>query len=33
MEGAHFENLGVDENVIIKRILKKWDRKMWTGFM
>jgi hypothetical protein len=25
-EGNHFEDLGVDEKIILKRILEKWDR-------
>jgi hypothetical protein len=25
------QNLGVDERVIFKEILKKWDGEAWTG--
>jgi hypothetical protein len=26
------EDLGIDEEVILERLLRKWDGKMWTGF-
>ena len=27
----HLENLGVDEKIILKFILKKFNRKAWNG--
>jgi hypothetical protein len=32
-ERGHMENIGVDGRIIIKWILKKWDRGLWTGFI
>jgi len=29
----HSEELGVDGRIILERILEKWDRKVWTGFI
>ena len=29
-EKYHFEDLGVDGRIILKRIFKKWDGKAWT---
>jgi hypothetical protein len=29
----HFGDPGIDENIILKSILKKYDWRMWTGFI
>jgi len=29
----HLENINVDESIILKCILKKWDGKAWTGLI
>ena len=31
MEGSYLKDLGVDETIILKSVLKKWDRAMWAG--
>jgi hypothetical protein len=33
MERAHFEELGVDRRIILIWIFKKWDGKVWTGWL
>jgi hypothetical protein len=32
-ESDHTENIGVDGRIILKWILKKWDRGLWTGLI
>ena len=32
-ERDNLEELGADEMIILKRILKKWDGRIWTGFI
>jgi hypothetical protein len=29
----HLEDLGANERIILKRILKKWRMEMWTGLI
>jgi hypothetical protein len=29
----HLENLGIDEGIILKWILKKWDWEAWTALI
>jgi hypothetical protein len=29
----HLENLGIDEGIILKWILKKWDWEVWTALI
>jgi hypothetical protein len=29
----HFENLDVNRKIILERILGKYGRKLWTGFI
>jgi hypothetical protein len=29
----HLEDLDVDGSIVLKRILKKYDEVMWTGFI
>jgi hypothetical protein len=31
-EGDHLENLGKDEGVILKYIMKKYGVRMWLGY-
>jgi hypothetical protein len=31
VEREHLENLGVDDGIKLKSIIKKWDGKAWTG--
>jgi hypothetical protein len=30
---GHLEDLGVDRNILLKCIYKKWDGKAWTGLI
>ena len=32
-ERHHLENLGVDGGIILKFILKNWDREAWIGLL
>ena len=32
-KSEHLEDLGVDVMVILKKILRKYNRMMWTGFI
>jgi hypothetical protein len=32
-ERAHFEDLGVDRQIMLKWIFKKWDEETWVGFI
>jgi hypothetical protein len=32
-KGDHFENLGVEGRIILKRIFKKWNGKAWTVYI
>jgi len=32
-EGVNFEDLGVDESIILKKTLKDYYGKAWTGLM
>jgi hypothetical protein len=29
----HWQDLGIDEKIVLKWILKKWDGKAWTGLL
>jgi hypothetical protein len=33
MERDHLEDLGVDERIIVKLIIKKWHGEAWTGLL
>jgi hypothetical protein len=33
MERDHLEELGMDRQVILKWIFKKWDKGVWTGLI
>jgi hypothetical protein len=33
MERNNLEHLGVDERILLKRILKKWDGESWSGLL
>ena len=30
---SHFEDLGIDGGIKLKRIFKMWDEEAWTGFI
>jgi len=30
-ERDHVEDVGIDESIILKCTLKKWDKREWTG--
>jgi hypothetical protein len=30
-EIAHLVDLGIDERIILRHILRKWDVRVWTG--
>jgi hypothetical protein len=32
-ERDHWEDIGVDGVVMLKRVLQKWDDRSWAGFM
>jgi hypothetical protein len=32
-ERDSLEHLGTDRTIILKLMLKKWDRRRWTGFV
>jgi len=32
-EVGHLYDLGVQEEIILKWIIQKWDRKAWTGLI
>ena len=32
-ERGHFEDPGVDERIILRWILRTWDRRAWTGLI
>jgi hypothetical protein len=33
MDRDHLKDIGVDVRIILKWILKKWDKMAWTGFL
>jgi len=33
MERKHLELLGINRNLILKYIFKKWNKKAWTGLI
>jgi len=33
MERDYLEDMGVDGNIILKRIFKKWNGETWTGLL
>ena len=32
-KGLHFKNLVIDGSIILNSFLKKWDGRVWTGFV
>jgi hypothetical protein len=32
-ERDHMEGVGIDESIILKHTLKKWEKREWTGLI
>jgi hypothetical protein len=32
-ERDHFEDIGIDEKIVLEWILGKWGGKLWTGYI